>query len=121
MSVNKIIKELKDNKEVLPCTVDRVFKSVLSDKEMEGILSYLIVQITKLTEEEVYGNIEIVNPYEPVSSIKSKENTHDLKVEVKENSILLEMNNQNRKSTKFRNSAHFHEGIVKKLERAKKI
>ena len=110
---DEIIKELKKKGEVIPCINDRVFKSILEDKEMEGILSFIIVGITDLSEEEVYGNIKIVNSEEMIDNITNKRNSHDIKILINKNYILLEMNQSNYDSTKFRNTIHFHEGIVK--------
>ena len=88
---------------------------------MEGVLSYIIVAISDFTEDDVYGNLDIVDSYEPVNNIANKQNTHDLKVRINNSSILLEMNNYNRASTRFRNSAHYHAGIVNQIERATDI
>ena len=118
-STKEIIEELdKEGKVITPLT-DRVFKALFSDKDIIGILEYMILYITNLYEEDVIGNIDIVNPYETVHNINEKEMTHDLKLRVGNNTLTLEMNRFNGKETKFRNSAHYHESIVKSLERAK--
>ena len=119
--VKELTKELEAKDEVIPCLVNPVFKSIFSDKKMEGVLSYIIVSISDLTEDDVYGNLDIVDSYEPVNNIVNKQNTHDLKVRINNSSILLEMNNYNRASTRFRNSAHYHAGIVNQIERATDI
>ena len=118
-TVKQIIKELEERGEVLNCLSDRVFKSLFSNESLKGVLSYIIVYVTDLTKEEVYDNIEIVNPYEPVNNITEREKTHDLKVNIENSTITLEMNKFNDSENKFRNAAHYHESIVKKLQRAK--
>ena len=116
-SVRELIEKLEKNGEVIKCIEDPIFKSVYSDKKIEGILSYLIVEFTDLEEEEVFGNLSIVDSYEPVNNITNKQNTHDLKVRIKNNSIFLEANQFNDPKTRFRNSAHYHAGIVNQIKR----
>ena len=116
----QIIKELEKKGVVINCLNDRVFKAVFSDESMKGILSYMISYITGLDENYVRENLNVVNPYEPVHSIFLREKTHDLKVLIKEDTIILKMDQFNDNETKFRNSAHYHEGIVKKYEKSQK-
>ena len=106
-----IIKDLEKNGKVINCLNDRVFKAVFSDSGMKGILAYMISYITGLDEDYVKKNLMVVNPYEPVYSIYLREKTHDLKVSIEENTIILEMDQFNDKETKFRSSAHYHEEI----------
>ena len=117
--VDEIIRELEEKGEVINALNDRVFKSLFTDDNMRGILSYIISYVTEIDKDYIYENMYVTESYESVHNIKEKENTHDLKVEVGSNVITLEMNQFNSRETRFRNSAHFHESIVKKLERAK--
>ncbi|MBR2840332.1 MAG: hypothetical protein IKF01_00510 [Bacilli bacterium] len=119
IAVDEIIKVLEEKGEVINALNDRVFKSLFTDDNMRGILSYIISYVTEIDKDYIYENMYVTDSYETVHNIKEKENTHDLKVEVGSNVITLEMNQFNDRETRFRNSAHFHESIVKKLERAK--
>ncbi len=118
-SVDVLIEELEKRGEVISVLHDRIFRTLFSDEEMRGILAYLIVYIVGMHKDFVFNNIDVVNSYEGVHNIKEREMTHDLKVEVGNNTITLEMNRFNDLENRFRNMAHFHESIVKKLERAK--
>lgn len=111
-AVRKFIKELEENDEIIRRIEDPIFKSVYNDKKIEGILSYMIVEFTDFEEEEVFNNLNIVDSCEPTNNITNKQNTHDLKVRIKNNSIILEANRFNGPGTRFRNSAHYHARIV---------
>jgi len=115
-TVKETIQDLEKNGEVIRCIEDPIFKSIFRNKSLEGVLSYLIVELTDLEESEVYNNLNIVDSYESIKNILNKQNTHDLKVKIKNNTILLEMNQFNGPGTRFRNSAHYHFGIVNKIE-----
>ena len=119
-TVDEIIKNLEEREEVINALNDRVFKSLFLDESLRGILSYIISYVTEIDKDYIYENMYVTDSYESVHNIKERENTHDLKVEVGSNVITLEMNQFNDRETRFRNSAHFHESIIKKLERAKK-
>jgi len=116
LDAKKIIKELEDNDEIIRCIEDPIFKSIFRNKKLEGVLSYLIIELTDLEEDEVYNNINIVDSYESIKNILNKQNSHDLKVRIKNNTILLEMNQFNGPGTRFRNAAHYHAGIVNQIE-----
>ena len=85
-------------------------------KKLEGILSCLIIELTDLEEDEVYNNLNIVDSYESIKNVLNKQNTHDLKVRINNNSIILEMNQFNGPGTRYRNVAHYHAGIVNQIE-----
>lgn len=81
---------MKNN--IIPMTYDRVFKSVLQDKELRNYLIDILSNITKIPKEEFKGNIVFKN-----SELSNNENNEKLKIadliiELDKSVINLEMN-----------------------------
>ena len=114
-NVDKIIEELKEKGEVISMISDPIFKSILMDEEMKGILSFIISEVTGLNEKYVYENLEYRNSYLKKQNITHKDNTADLIVDIEKNVIMLEMNAENTMYNRFRNVAHFHSQIVNSI------
>ena len=115
---DKTIKELEEKGKKIPATRDYIFKALLQDKEMKGILSYIISVVVGIDYDYVYNYLRFRNSEMPKHNIEEKANKHDLLVEIGNNVISLEMNNENGLDTNFRNSAHFHSLIVDSIKEA---
>ena len=57
IAVDEIIKELEEKGEVINALNDRVFKSLFTDDNMRGILSYIISYVTEIDKDYIYMKI----------------------------------------------------------------
>lgn len=83
----KIIQE-----RIIPMTYDKVFKSVLTSKEVRNYLIDIISSITGIPKKVIRNNIVFKNTEYPINGISEKKKISDLVVEIKESVINLEMN-----------------------------
>lgn len=114
----KILKRLEKEGKVIPGTNDYVFKSIFQDKNMRGLLAYIISKVTKIDKEYLIKNITFKNSELPKINISEKENRNDLVVDIKGTTIALEMNSQNGPDTNFRNISHYHSLITNSIKEA---
>ena len=108
-NIRKIVKELKEEKKVIPATYDCMFKALFQEEDMKGILSYLISKITGMDKDYIYENIKIVNSEIPKRKYIEKGKITDLLVTIGNNVINLEMNSKLSNSTLIKNNAYHHE------------
>ena len=108
-NIQKIVKELKEEKKVIPATYDCMFKALFQEEDMKGILSYLISKITGMDKDYIYENIKIVNSEIPKRKYIEKGKITDLLVTIGNNVINLEMNSKLSNSTLIKNNAYHHE------------
>lgn len=116
--IEEMIKELEEKGEVIPATNDYIFKALFQDKEMRGILSFVISEVTGIDKEYIFEHLVFRNSEIPKRNITEKANTNDLVVDIENTTISLEMNSNNGLDTKFRNSAHYHSLIVDSIKQA---
>ena len=117
-SIDDIIRKLEERKEVIPATNDHIFKALFQDREMRGILSYVISEVTGIEKEYINENLVFRNSEIPKNNISEKGNTNDLVIDIERTTISLEMNKENGTDTRFRNSAHYHSLIVDSIKQA---
>ena len=114
-NVDNIIRQLKENGLVIPMISDPIFKSVFKDKQMKGILSFVISEVTGLSKNYVYDNMNFRDTNIEKKNITHKSSSVDLMVDIEKNIIMLEMNAENTMYNRFRNVSHFHSQIVNNI------
>lgn len=80
------------DEKIIPMTYDKMFKSVLTSKEVRGYLAGLISDITGLPKKVLEKDMVFKNSEYSVNSISEKKKISDLVEEIKDNVINLEMN-----------------------------
>lgn len=53
-----VVERLRSENKVVPFLLDPIFKSVLKDEKMRGVLSFLISEVTGLDKNYVMKNID---------------------------------------------------------------
>ena len=117
-NVNDIIKKLKEENKVLPATTDAVFKNVMQDKSMKGVLSYLISEIVGLNYNYVYNNLVFRNSELLNEKALEKRKIADLIVDIEDMTINLEMNTSD--NLELKNSYYHHSLMASALKRGEK-
>ena len=84
---------------IIPMTYDVMFKSVLLNKEARGYLINILHLITKIPKEEL-ANLTFKNTEHPKTGVSEKKKESDIIIEIKGNTIIMEMNK------------NYHEGLM---------
>ena len=93
ISIKKIIKKIKEGKElVIPGSEDAVFKTLLEN--CHGFLALIIEEITGIPYKEVLDTLEIKNSELTIDKYSERRKRSDLIIEIKEGFIVLEMNRE---------------------------
>ena len=87
-----VVEKLKRENKVVPFLFDPIFKSVLKDDNMRGILSFLISEITGLDKTYVMENIDFKDNELKKYRYLQKGKVADLIVYIENNIINIEAN-----------------------------
>lgn len=109
---------------IIPMTYDRMFKTVLTSKEVRPYLASLISDITNLPKEKIEKDMVFRTNEHEIIGISEKKKISDLVVEVKDGVINLEMNKSYYEGLLDRNHEYIskiRESLIKEGEDYKDI
>lgn len=87
-----VVERLRSENKVVPFLFDPIFKSVLKDEKMKGVLSFLISEITGLDKNYVMENIDFKDTELKRNRYLEKGKIADLIVYIENNIINIEAN-----------------------------
>ncbi|MCI9585668.1 MAG: hypothetical protein HFH45_03430 [Bacilli bacterium] len=112
------LKEMKERGEVVPGCADCLFKTLLQQDELKGILVYMIGEITGIDKTYIDKNLRFVNTELPKDKYLEKGKITDLLIDIEDNRINLEMNGVLDEGTLNKGNSYHHRLAAKSLYKA---
>ena len=100
--------KIKNEDKIMPTMFDPIFKSLFQNKNFRKTLSYFLSKLTEYSESYIYENLVFLNTEIPIENYKEKKKIIDLIIKIDADTINIEANRNNNKSTILKNNSYHH-------------
>ena len=108
--------KIKNEDKIMPTMFDPIFKSLFQNKNFRKTLSYFLSKLTEYSESYIYENLVFLNTEIPIENYKEKKKITDLIIKIDADTINIEANRNNNKSTILKNNSYHHRLAYEKFQ-----